>query len=64
MTVTGAIIVGAFVGVSGYILLLIGNPLDIISQEAMSGILAAHIPCGLGANIDNHDILSWGLYAL
>lgn len=44
MTVAGALIAGAFVGTSGYILLFMGNPLGIISQEAMSGLLPPTFP--------------------
>ncbi|MBU4076516.1 MAG: hypothetical protein KKI06_07390 [Euryarchaeota archaeon] len=44
MTVAGALIVGAFVGASGYILMFMGNPFGIISQEAMSGLLPPTFP--------------------
>lgn len=44
MTVAGALIVGAFVGASGYILLFMGNPFGIISLEAMSGLLPPTFP--------------------
>jgi len=42
--VAGAFIVGAFIGASGYILMFMGNPFDIISQEAMSGLLPPTFP--------------------
>jgi len=44
MTIFTALTVGAIVGVSGYILVYIGNPFDIVSQEAMSGLLPRTFP--------------------
>jgi hypothetical protein len=44
MTIFTALTVGAIVGVSGYILVYMGNPFDIISQEAMSGLLPRTFP--------------------
>ncbi len=44
MTISIALTVGAIVGVSGYILVYMGNPFDIISQEAMSGLLPRTFP--------------------
>lgn len=44
MTIITALSVGAIVGVSGYILLYMGNPYDIVSQEAMSGLLPRTFP--------------------
>ena len=44
MTIYTALTVGAIVGVSGYILVYMGNPFDIISQEAMSGLLPRTFP--------------------
>ncbi len=44
MTLSIALTVGAIVGVSGYILVYMGNPFDIISQEAMAGLLPRTFP--------------------
>ena len=44
MTVVSALIIGAIVGASGYILVFFGNPFDIISHEAMSGLLPRTLP--------------------
>jgi hypothetical protein len=44
ITIATALTVGAIVGVSGYILVYMGNPFDIISQEAMSGLLPRTFP--------------------
>jgi hypothetical protein len=44
LTVACALLVGAFVCASGYILLFMGNPFGIISQEAMSGLLPRTFP--------------------
>ncbi len=44
MTIFIALTVGAIVGVSGYIFEYIGNPFDIVSQEAMSGLLPRTFP--------------------
>ncbi|MDD5617337.1 MAG: hypothetical protein PHH85_14165 [Candidatus Methanoperedens sp.] len=44
MTLSVALTVGAIVGVSGYILLYMGNPFEIVSQEAMSGLLPRTFP--------------------
>ncbi len=44
ITIYTALTVGAIVGVSGYILVYMGNPFDIVSQEAMSGLLPRTFP--------------------
>ncbi len=44
ITVAAALIIGGLVGFSGYILLGMGNPFGIISQEAMSGLLPPTFP--------------------
>jgi hypothetical protein len=44
ITIFTALTVGVIVGVSGYILVYIGNPFDIVSQEAMSGLLPRTFP--------------------
>lgn len=44
ITIFTALTVGAIVGVSGYILVYIGNPFDIVSHEAMSGLLPRTFP--------------------
>ncbi len=44
ITVASALIVGMIIGASGYILMYMGNPFDIISYEAMSGLLPPTFP--------------------
>lgn len=43
-TIIIALIAGAVIGFSGYILLYLGNPLNIISEEAMTGLVPTTFP--------------------